>query len=117
MIRLLGRSHYTPDGRSYCIETCEMLPLAGIYDVMLFEIRRDSQVFNLGVAFPNDVTTQISSIGLRFDHSSSLIEHGLAQVRQQLDLGIEEDGRVFESPLRGGVPRAFGPAPGRRHFA
>mgnify|MGYP004050097275 CR=1 FL=1 len=117
MIRLLGQSHYTTDGRSYCIETCEMLPLAGLYDVMLFEIRRDSEVFHMGVAFPMDVSAQISSIGLRFEQGNSLIEHGLAQLRRKLDLGVEEDGRVFESSIRGGAARAFGPALGRRHFA
>ena len=81
MIRLLGRSHYTADGRSYCIETCEMLPLAGIYDVMLFEIRRGSQVFNLGVAFPNDISGQMTSIGLRFERTPTEIVMLLLAVR------------------------------------
>ena len=94
-----------------------MLPLTGIYDVMLFEIRRNSQVFNLGVAFPSDSSVKILSFGLQFEHGSSLIEHGLAQVRQQLDMGVEEDGRIFESPLRLGTLRVFGSATSHRHFA
>lgn len=116
MIRLLGQTHHTADGRAYYIEACQVLPISGDYDVMLFDIRKASTSFSMGVAFSKQLVDQLAAMGLDLSGSLSLMEHGLSQLREQLDLGLVEDGRVVESRLYG---RARGDSMGAsgRHLA
>ena len=117
MIRLLGQPHPTADGRSYYIEACQILPLDGDYDVMLFDITKTETSFSMGIAFSKQLVGQLASIGLDLSGSRSLMEHGLAQLLEQLDVGVEEDGRVFESRLYGKQPIHSGGAIRRRYLA
>ena len=117
MIRLLGQTHHTADGRSYYIEACQVLPLDGDYDVMLFDITKTETSFSMGIAFSKQLVGQLASIGLDLSGSRSLMEHGLAQLLEQLDVGVEEDGRVFESRLYGKQPIHSGGAIRRRYLA
>ena len=117
MIRLLGQTHHTADGRSYYIEACQILPLDGDYDVMLFDITKTETSFSMGIAFSKQLVGQLASIGLDLSGSRSLMEHGLAQLLEQLDVGVEEDGRVFESRLYGKQPIHSGGAIRRRYLA
>ncbi len=117
MIRLLGQTHQTADGRSYYIEACHVLPLDGEYDVMLFDISKTKTSFSMGIAFSKQLVSQLAAIGLNLNGSRSLMEHGLAQLREQLDVGVEEDGRVFESRLYGRPPIQIGAASRRRYLA
>ncbi len=117
MIRLLGQTHHTADGRSYYIEACQVLPLDGDYDVMLFDITKTESSFSMGIAFSKQLVGQLASMGLDLSGSRSLMEHGLAQLLEQLDVGVEEDGRVFESRLYGKQPIHSGGAMRRRYLA
>ena len=117
MIRLLGQTHQTEDGRSYYIEACQVLPLDGEYDVMLFDISKTKSSFSMGIAFSKQLVGQLAAMGLDLSGSRSLMEHGLAQLREQLDVGVEEDGRVFESRLYGKPPIDTGGAIRRRYLA
>ncbi len=119
MIRLLGQTHQTEDGRSYYIEACQVLPLGGEgeYDVMLFDISKTKSSFSMGIAFSKQLVGQLAAMGLDLSGSRSLMEHGLAQLREQLDVGVEEDGRVFESRLYGKPPFHNGGAIRRRYLA
>ena len=112
MIRLLGQTHQTADGRSYYIEACQVLPLDGEYDVMLFDISKTKTSFSMGIAFSKQLVSQLASIGLDLNGSRSLMEHGLAQLREQLDVGVEEDGPGLRVPTLRQTPNS-----NRRHRA
>lgn len=117
MIRLLGQTHQTEDGRVYYIEACQALPVGGKYDVMLFDISRSKLSFSMGIAFSKQLVDRLATMGLDLNGSRSLMEHGLAQIREQLDVGVEEDGRVFESRLYGKARVYTSGAMRRRHLA
>jgi len=117
LVRLLGQPHYTNGGRSFTIDTCEVIPAMGNYHVMLFHIQGPEQAFAMGIAFDHEIVGELQAAGLTVDAGGSLLDYGLAQLRRQLDLGYEQDGLVFESQFHGRSYTRLGPTLDRSHYA
>ena len=117
MIHLLGQTHHTEDGRSFYIESCQMLPVHAEFDVMVFDISKGDGIFSMGIAYPKEIVGRLGAMGVEPTASPGLMQHGLVQLLEHLDRGQEEDGRVFESRLYGISPSRFGGAWTRRHTA
>ena len=54
MIKLLGELHRTRDGRQFAIDSVQIIPATGAYDVVLFGVRGADSEFSMGVAFPHE---------------------------------------------------------------
>ena len=110
---ILGAMHRTRDGRAFFIDSAQLIPSTGNYDVVLYGLRRDGRDFSMGVAFPPE---SVNGWGAR----DSMVREGLVHLREQLDHGVEEDGLMIEIPVNayGGWHGSYRfAAPSRRYHA
>jgi hypothetical protein len=91
VIKLLGEIHRTRDGRQFAIDSVQIIPSTGAYDVVLFGVRGADSEFSMGVAFPHESASAWGA-------NDSLVREGLGQIRTQLDRGNTEDGSLVEIP-------------------
>lgn len=91
MIKLLGEMHRTRDGRKFDIDSVQIIPSTGAYDLVLFGVRGANSEFSMGVAFPHESANVWGA-------NESLVREGLGQIRTQLDKGNTQDGSLVEIP-------------------